>query len=300
MKFIYPILFVLSLIFITACSNNASEKEAMGMVNPADTGMGFISSSAAVGNKGDSTRKFIRTAELKFRVNNVVKSTTNIEDIASKNGGFVTYTNLTSSIDELTTTTVSADSSLETTHFTVSNNMIIRVPTNRLDSTLREIANDIEYLDYRVIKADDVALQILANNLSQKRAARNEERLTKAIDERGKKLSETAVVEDVLFDKQEKSDEAKIANLSLGDQIKFSTINLQVYQRPTLKREVIPNEKNIDEFEPSIGARLLDSFEVGWGLLEGFVLILAKLWSVALIAVAVIFTYKKFGKNWFK
>ena len=270
------------------------------MVNPADTGMGFISSSAAVGNKGDSTRKFIRTAELKFRVNNVVKSTTNIEDIASKNGGFVTYTNLTSSIDELTTTTVSADSSLETTHFTVSNNMIIRVPTNRLDSTLREIANDIEYLDYRVIKADDVALQILANNLSQKRAARNEERLTKAIDERGKKLSETAVVEDVLFDKQEKSDEAKIANLSLGDQIKFSTINLQVYQRPTLKREVIPNEKNIDEFEPSIGARLLDSFEVGWGLLEGFVLILAKLWSVALIAVAVIFTYKKFGKNWFK
>ena len=42
-----------------------------------------VSSSAAVEKHKDSTRKFIRTAELKFKVKNVIKSTYNIEDITA-------------------------------------------------------------------------------------------------------------------------------------------------------------------------------------------------------------------------
>ena len=48
----------------------------------------IISSSAAVVTK-DSTRKFIRTADIKFRVNNVRSSTLKIEDIVGEHNGFV-------------------------------------------------------------------------------------------------------------------------------------------------------------------------------------------------------------------
>lgn len=259
------------------------------------TSNAFISSSAAVENGKDTTRRFIRTAELKFKVKSVIKSTYDIENITNRQGGFVTYTNLTSNINNVTTTAVSADSSLETTYYTVTNSITLRVPNTKLDSTLKEISNNIDYLDYRIIKAEDVALQILSNNLTQKRSAKNEERLTNAIDNRGKKLNETTIAEEILLSKQEQADNAKISNLSLTDQIKFSTINLSIYQRQTIKRELISNDKNIDEYEPSFGAKILESLKYGWDILEAFIVFLTKLWGLFLFAIVVYFIYKKYG-----
>lgn len=254
----------------------------------------FISSSAAIENSRDTTRRFIRTADLKFKVKSVIQSTYDIENITNRQGGFVTFTNLTSEITNVTNTAISADSSLETTYFTVTNSITLRVPNTKLDTTLKEIANNIDYLDYRVIKAEDVALQILSNNLTQKRSAKNEERLTNAIDKRGKKLNETTVAEEILLSKQEKADNAKISNLSLTDQIKFSTINLSIYQRPTIKRELISNDKNIDAFAPSFGSKMLESLKVGWDILETFIVFLTKLWGLFLLALVVYFIYKKY------
>jgi hypothetical protein len=259
------------------------------------TSNAFISSSAAVENGNDTTRRFIRTADLKFKVKSVIKSTYDIENITNRQGGFVTYTNLTSNINNVTTTAVSADSSLETTYYTVTNSITLRVPNTKLDTTLKEISNNIDYLDFRIIKAEDVALQILSNNLTQKRSAKNEERLTNAIDNREKKLNETTVAEEILLSKQEQADNAKISNLSLTDQIKFSTINLSIYQRQTIKRELISNDKNIDAYEPGFGTKLLDALKYGWDILETFIVFLTKLWGLFLFAIVVYFIYKKYG-----
>jgi len=259
------------------------------------TSNAFISSSAAVENGKDTTRRFIRTADLKFKVKSVIKSTYDIENITNRQGGFVTFTNLTSNINNVTNTAVSADSSLETTYYTVTNSITLRVPNTKLDTTLKEISNNIDYLDYRVIKAEDVALQILSNNLTQKRSAKNEERLTNAIDNRGKKLNETTVAEEILLSKQEQADNAKISNLSLTDQIKFSTINLSIYQRQTIKRELISNDKNIDAYEPSFGNKILEALKFGWDILETFIVFLTKLWGLFLFTIVVYFVYKKYG-----
>jgi hypothetical protein len=126
-----------------------------------------ISSSAAVETNKNGNRRFIRTADLKFKVKSVVKATYGIEDIVGQQGGFVTYTNLYSTIDYVNSTAISADSTLETTHFTVLNSMTIRIPNRKLDTTLKAIAKHIDYLDHRIITADDVALQLLSNDLME-------------------------------------------------------------------------------------------------------------------------------------
>ncbi len=288
------IIFVLGIaICFSACGPGNREK--MGENVMADsTSNAFISSSAAVENKKDSTHQFIRTAELKFKVKSVIKSTYAIEDITNHQGGFVTYTNLSSNIDNVATTAVSADSSLETTYYTVSNSITLRVPNTRLDTTLKEISQNIDYLDYRIIKADDVALQIFSNKLTQKRSAKNEERLTSAIDSRGKKLTETTLAEEVLLSKQEQADNAKINNLSLADQINFSTINLNIYQRQTIKRELIANDKNIEAFEPGFGREILEALKFGWDILATFIVFLVKLWGLFLFGIVVYFIYRKY------
>lgn len=251
-----------------------------------------VSSSAAVETNKNNGRKFVRTAELKFKVKNVIKATYGIEDIVNHHGGFVTYTQLNSTIDNVNTTAISADSSLETTYFTVLNSMTIRVPNTKLDTTLKDIAKHIDYLDYRVIKADDVALDILSNELTQKRSAKTEKRLADAIDTRGKKLNETVESEEILSTKQEQSDNAKIANMSLNDRINFSTITLSIYQRQDIKRELIPNYKNIKAYESSFGHKIMDSLASGWHILEVVILFVLNLWGLILAAVAVFFLYR--------
>lgn len=286
------ILLVLGIIVILfSCSRNNKEYPETADVT-SDSSNAFISSSAAVENPKDTTRRFIRTADVKFKVKNVINSTYDIEGIAMRQNGFVEYTNLSSKIDHVNNTAVSADSSLETTYYTVTNSIIIRVPNTQLDTTLKEISRNIEFLDHRIIKAQDVALQILTNRLTKKRTAKTEERLKSAIDNRGKKLKETTNAEELLINKQEQADNAEVSNLSLQDQINFSAINLSIYQRQSIKRELLSNNKNIAAYEPGFGNKLLESLKVGGKILESFIVFLTKLWGLLLFALLVYILYK--------
>lgn len=284
----------LLVLFLWSCGPSAEEKRQLAKTTTTNNADALISSSAAVETGKDSTRKFIRTADLKFKVKSVIESTYDIEDITQRQGGFVTYTNLVSDVHDVLNTPVSGDSTLVTTSYAVRNTIVVRVPNTRLDSTLKEISRNIDFLDYRVIKAEDVALQILSNNLTQKRSAKNEERLTSAIDHRGKKLNETTLAEEILLSKQEQADKAKIANMSLSDQVKFSTINIEIYQRISIKRELISNDKNIDAYEPGFGSKLWEATQSGWNILEAFLVFLVRLWGLFLFIIVCYVLYRKF------
>ena len=279
-------LIALSIAFFSCSPKRAQEAPA------ADSTAVMVSSSAAVENKKDTTHKFIRTAELKFKVKSVINSTYNIEELTARMGGFVTYTNLTSSADREETKDISADSSLIIKHFTVSNSIIIRVPNTKLDTTLKLISKNIVYLDSRVIKADDVALQLLSNNLTIKRSNKNETRLKNAIDNRGKKLNETTSAEELLLNKQEQADNARVANLALKDQMNFSTINLTIYQNQGVHYEKIACEKDSKKYEPGFGYRILDSLSYGWSMFEDIIVFLFNLWGIILLGCIGFFIYK--------
>jgi len=292
-----PLLFIALLCLFFSCSQNRKEAaEYSSKIATDSITSQFISSSAAMENGKDTSRKFIRTASLKFRVKSVVRATYAIEDITREFGGFVTYTDLTSTVDNKTVIPVSTDSSLETIYFTVRNDITLRIPNTRLDTTLKAISTLIDYLDFRIIKADDVALQLMLNKMTQERIAKNEQRLTKAIDNRGKKLKETTSAEELLLDKQEQSDQAKIANLSLQDQVNYSTVTMAVYQRQTLQRELISGNKNINAFKPGLGSRISESFRSGWEMLEEIIVFTARLWSLFLLAGVGWLVYRKLKK----
>ena len=116
--------------------------------------------------------------------------------------------------------------------------------------------------------------------------------MTDDIDNRGRKLNETVASEEILANKQEQSDNAKISNLSLNDRINFSTITLSMYQRQEIKRELISNHKNIKAYESSFGHKVMDSLASGWHILENVILFVLNLWGLILAAVAVFFLYR--------
>ena len=87
----------------------------------------------------------------------------------------------------------------------------------------------IDFLDYRVIKADDVSLKLLANQLAQNRSAENHKRIEKAIDNKGKKINDVMQAENTLAEQKEQNDSSKIEKLSLKDQINFILNKCEYY-----------------------------------------------------------------------
>jgi hypothetical protein len=287
-------LVIFTLLFSCKKSDRAVGEESADYAAVADSTI--VSSSAAV-EKKDSKQKFIRTADLKFKVRNVAKSTYAIENAVQKFGGFVTYTNLQSTIQEQIKTKISQDSTLETTKYTVENNITIRVPNTQLDTVIKTIAKQIDFLDFRVIKADDVSLKLLANQLTQKRSATTEKRVAKAIDNKGKKINDIISAEKTLADQKEANDSSVIDNLSMQDQINFSTITLQLYQNETIKQEITAGEKDSHEYKPHLGIQIIDSLKNGWYILEEIFVFLLNLWPLILITIGGIILYRKYKRN---
>lgn len=284
------------LLVTLAYSCKQSYEEKSEEVAAAENVSDVVSSSAAV-EKKDSDRKFVRTADLQFKVKNVAKSTYSIENVTNKFGGFVTYTNLQSHVNDKEETRVSQDSILETTKYTVENDITIRVPNTKLDTLLKSIAREIDFLDSRVIKADDVTLQLLANKMAQKRSASTENRIEKAIDEKGKKLNNVIDAEENLAAKKEQNDTAKLNNLSLNDQVNFSTVSIKLYQREAIKHELYASEKSINKYRPHLGLQIWDSLKTGWYMLESIIAFIVQLWALILIGALVFIGYRKFYKK---
>jgi len=296
------VLTLLALSLVVACKEYVendsveSAEVSYSMVDSGESNANAISSSAAVENK-NSNRKFVRTADVKFKVKNVAKSTYAIEDATTKFGGFVTYTNLQSNIHNEDRTKVSQDSTLVTTKYKVDNNITIRVPNTKMDTVIKTIAKQIHFLDYRIIKADDVSLQMLSNELEQKRSNSSEKRLANAIDMKGKKLNQVVKAEETLEAKKEQNDASKLQNLSLQDQVNFSTLTLNIYQDESIKQEMVANEKSINAYRPNIGLQIWDSIKTGWFMLENIISFVVVLWPFALIGFLGFLGYKKFLKK---
>ena len=255
-----------------------------------------ISSSAAVEPKNNN-RKFVRTADIKFKVKNVAKSTNKIEDATTKFGGFVTFTDLQSNILSEEKTKISVDSTLITTKYKVNNDIIIRVPNTQLDTVIKTIAKEVGFLNYRTIKADDVTLQMMSNKMSQNRSKSTEKRIANDIDSKGKKLNQIIDAEENLANKKEVNDDKTLENLSLHDKVSFSTLSLQIYQDESVKQEMVANEKSINAYRPNIGLQIWDSFKTGWFILEKIISFLVVFWPFALIGILGFFGYKKFLKK---
>jgi hypothetical protein len=134
---------------------------------------------------------------------------------------------------------------------------------------------------------------LLANNLNQKRNQNQANRVENAIDNKGKKLNDINNAEENLNSIKENADNAMIENLSLKDQVNFSTVTLQLYQNEQLRTEMVVNEQNINAYRPNLGLQVWESLKTGWFIFEGIVAFLVQIWPLFLFVFLGWFGYKK-------
>ena len=163
--------------------------------------------------------------------------------------------------------------------------------------TIKAISRQIGFVDSYNIKADDVSLRMRSNELTQKRSINTEKRVEKAIDTKGVKMKDVINAENDLASKREERDNARLENISMQDQVNFSTLSIEIYQDELVKKELIANAADINSYKPSIGTRTADSLKSGWYVLANIIDFVFKIWWFIAICFIAFWLYKKYIKE---
>jgi hypothetical protein len=80
------------------------------------------------------------------------------------------------------------------------------------------------------------------------------------------------------------------------DAVNYSTVTLFIYQRESLKREVISNYENVEAYEPSFGSKVSSSLAIGLKGLEAILLFFITIWPLIILGIIGFILYKKYAK----
>ncbi len=275
------------------------DSTASAIVSKEPTPPGDIVDSVSF-DKELGERKFIRTANLKFKVNRVDDAVIEIENRTRTLGGFVNYSRLNNFIRDSTCKAISQDSSIQIIHFMTEGFLILRVPDYRMDSLLTALGPLSTIMLNREITAEDVRIQMLGNQMTHRRIIRSNQRIANAISRKGRRLSDIEKAERAMEEQEEAADNAHISNLTLEDSSKFSTITVGIYQDPGTRYTEVVREKKIAEYEPPFFSQIGESFSNGWQLIKDLIILLVRFWTViifCLIGYVTLYKYVRFSKK---
>jgi hypothetical protein len=239
----------------------------------------------------------IRTADMKFRVENVNLAAQQLEKITSHFGGVVSHQELGQEQDAVINKAISEDSSLELIYYTVVDRMTLMIPNIYLDSALNKMESLIDFLDHKTIDAADVSLQITENELTISRNKIELDRMRISLDSKGRKLQEITDGSYYINGLAQQIDQAQIASQSLKQQVKYSTVNLSIYQRKAIQRKLIANIDSPEQYEAGVGSKMWNSIKVGWYTVLLVIEYILRFWALILFAIIGYVAYKKWGKN---
>lgn len=281
----------LSLLFLhTACSQ---EKAAMYAEAAADSTFTQTQVTDTPKAVGLPHRSLLWKAELKYKVQDVVATTSQIERTTIRMGGFILENSVSNSTDYTTHTPVAKDSSLVTKHMALAGTMTIRIPSILLDSTIRHLCSFADYIDYRHIKAEEVTMQLMANQLELKRAQNHGKRVETAIHKKGNRLADVLQGETSLYEGQRNADQTIVQTFDLQDKVDFSTIELTIYQHPSVFQEIIFTPSTPTTYTPSLWTKVIDALQTGWIMGEWIIIALIKMWFLIALGIGVLVVYRK-------
>jgi len=308
-KFKSKLVILISVILLNSCQqqNTDSTYEESGnseisefSADEMDNSSGSRTSAPLNSTAADYThpdKKFVRTADLSMEVKNVYESTTRIENKVSELGGYVTKSDLASNVFSEKTYEVSKDSAIEVRKYTVSNRMTLRIPETELSKFLIALGDEISFLDYRNIQADDVSLQLLLSQMEQQRIENVSEKLDRLTSENGKIGEKQQLISDG-NSKQSELNREKINRMKTEDEIAYSTVSLTISEKEKAAEIRVINLKNFDDkYKTGFWLSARNSVKGGFDLLQTILIGILYLWPFFVLGSLVWFVIRKYRKS---
>lgn len=239
---------------------------------------------SAIASQDDPARRFIRTAQVQFQVDDVYRSALAIEDLVAAQGGFVVGNRIRTDTLRVRRRPMGEGKQLELTEYVTRGELSVRVPSDRAQAFLRELAGQMRVLDGRDFSAHDAQFDLLRQQLAYQRGQALQASLGDAV-QAGDRLDRKAEAYAARAQALAARDEALVAQREFEDRVAFATISLSLQQAPQVRSaERVDVEAVFAQHSPGFFARLGSALGSGWyGLLDTLVA-LALLWPLWLAA----------------
>lgn len=246
----------------------------------------------------DSTHKFVVRSSVKLKVDDVYSSTLKVEELANKTDGFVINSNLYSDIHREYTQKVSRDSLLEITDYVRNIDMTVKVPSHNLETFLLSLGEEISFLNYRNINAEEVRIQLKAHKWMQEqfKEYQDEIRNIKVPEQNKQTLSELEKIK-AIYSQKEIEKNRLVQHWQLQDDIKYAVVNINMYGRKQQKIKKVAVADDIEQYEPSFWTKAKDGFYVGGKGIQKLFLGLITVWPLWIVLLIGWFLFRRWKKR---
>jgi hypothetical protein len=179
----------------------------------------------------------------------------------------------------------SSDSLLIVSSFTPKADITVRVPSASLEEIIFQVTQ-VRYLTVASqIDVNDKSLSYLQNDLKQQ----NRNAVLSQASKKSERVSKVATID-------LRNIEEQIANRAIDADVKYSTVNVNIFQNPIIKKEIVANYV-ISDYQLPFSQRLVISISAGWYSFLAFVLAVVHLWMFLVLAILAYTLYKYLLKN---
>jgi hypothetical protein len=269
----YILFFALIAISISSCGVKQEATDSSDSLEATDPNALLV--DAPVNDLySDGKTRLIKTANYRFQVDNVKKSTEAIEAAVKKYPAYISTSNL----------------HLENP--ILENKLTIRIQSEYFNVLLKEIDQQARFVNYRDVKTDDVEKEFvdLESRINTKREV--EARYMEILRKKTGTIEELLKAEAQIGDLHEEI-EAAISRINyLKEQVRYSTINLEFYQ--TISQDLKA------ENGPTIEDKFLKGLSAGWHGVLSIALAITYMWPLLIIGLGALMYFKTRKKKVFQ
>jgi len=237
--------------------------------------------SAIISTDSSSISKIIKTADIRFRVKDAWKAKREISARIKQYGGTLVEAAIENRIQQQDKVKYSTDSLSEITLFSTEGRIIAKIPPENLDQFTDDVVAKADFVDQQSLLFDDQHIDYLSNKAKARNRIEAVNSLNKKEVRRKDDVEKSLVLKDDYVDKQ-------AGNLWIDSKVKSSTVTLSFYQGNTIKKIMIAND-NLGDYRPGFVKRLHLSFLNSWFILTECLLVIANIWTLILVALAIYF-----------
>jgi hypothetical protein len=233
--------------------------------------------------------KIIKTADMRFRVKDVQNTKEKLSSTIKAQGGTIAEFSIQSSITQSDKVKYTADSLKEIISYQTEGFLTAKIPSEKLDDFTNSVAQMAVFVDNQAMKMDDQSITYLANKLKAQNRVDAIIQLNKSATKKSNNVETSLYIKEDYVDK-------KTENLSIDNNVKYSTITLSFYQDNSIKTFVIAND-DLYAYKAGFFNRLGFNLVTGWSFVKEIILALSTLWFVFIIAAVVFYSVRYYTRR---
>lgn len=216
--------------------------------------------------------KIIKSANAKYKVENVRVSTARIKGMAQKFDAYV------------------SDQRFQNNLYQIENRFTVKVPQEHFDELMDSIRASVSFVEYENVTTKDVSEEYVDLQSRLKTKMEVKARYEAVLRQNAKTVKDILLTEEKLRVLQEEIESAEGRLKYLTNKVAYSTIQIDLYETVDYKEEPVSYKKSFVD-------KSKNGFSFGWNMVEATLLFFIHMWPLIILGSVFFFFLRKWMRK---